>query len=344
MTRAPQPRHPDLPSTLPLAALLLAACAEPAYRAEGNPSSGQQPAVPSKQAPELKNYTEKLPMRGVEFDMVAIPGGSFTMGSGADEKGHKKDEAPQRKVKIKTFWMGRCEVRWDEYELWAYSKKEVDGVTRPTPPYTDMTFGMGHSGYPAICMTQLAAKTYCEWLSKVTGKKYRLPTEAEWEYACRAGTEGPYSFGDPEQIDAYAWHEDNSDETYQKVGTKKPNPWGLHDMHGNVAEWCQDAYGPYPKGEQDNPLVVPKQLYPRVVRGGSWIDPADRLRSAARTPSHEDWKSQDPQIPKSVWYHTDADFVGFRVVREWRPGEPADGSRKGAAKATPPKTGKSGKK
>src|SRR5690606_5889569 len=183
-------------------------------------------------------------------------------------------------------------------------------------------FGMGHDGYPAISMTQLAAKFYCHWLTQKTGHYYRLPTEAEWEYACRAGTTTAYSFGDdPEDLDDYGWYYDNADEAYQKVGLKKPNPWGLHDMHGNVAEWCLDQYVPdyYGQlaGDQPavNPLAVPTTLYPRVVRGGSWFDDPEMLRSAAREKSDPSWKVRDPQLPKSMWYHTDADFVGFRLVR-----------------------------
>jgi len=118
------------------------------------------------------------------------------------------------------------------------------------------------------------------------------------------------------QLDEYAWHEGNSEEEYHPVGTKKPNPWGLHDMHGNVAEWTGDGFAPYPTGPAADPYVKPTQLYPRSTRGGSWMQPPDAHRSAARMPSHEDWKEQDPQVPKSIWYHTDAEFLGFRVVRE----------------------------
>jgi formylglycine-generating enzyme required for sulfatase activity len=209
----------------------------------------------------------------------------------------------------------------------------ADAVTMPTKPYTDMTFGMGREGRPAICMTQLAAKVYCKWLSAKTGRYYRLPTEAEWEYACRAGTTTAYSFGDdPAQLDDFGWFYDNSDESYQKVGQKRPNPWGLHDMHGNVAEWVLDAYssdGYLRLGQAriKSPLNVPTQIYPRVVRGGSWVDDAPALRSAARGHSEPDWKAQDPQLPQSIWYYTDADHVGFRVVRPLRLPTPDEAAR-----------------
>ena len=136
-----------------------------------------------------------------------------------------------------------------------------------------MTFGFGHDGYPAICMTQLAAKMYCKWLCAKTGRYYRLPTEAEWEYACRAGTTTAYSFGDdPDDLEDYGWYFDNSDDKYQKVGTKKPNPWGLYDMHGNVYEWCLDWYGPYPTGKANDPTGPPEGKE-KVARGGSFCGP-----------------------------------------------------------------------
>ena len=179
---------------------------------------------------------------------------------------------------------------------------------------------MGKGKYPAICMTQHAARKYCEWLSAKTGHYYRLPTEAEWEYACRAGSKTAYHFGDdPSKLGDYAWFTDNSNEQYQPVGRKKPNAWGLHDMHGNVSEWVLDQYQEtYDAKATKNPLVVPNKLYPRVVRGGGWDDTAHWLRSARRIASSEDWKEQDPQIPQSIWYHTDALSVGFRVVRPLR--------------------------
>jgi formylglycine-generating enzyme required for sulfatase activity len=291
---------------------------------------------------EMKPYKQLIPGTEVSYEMVPIPGGEFLMGSPDSEAGHQKDEGPQVKLKIEPFWMGKYEVTWNEYDIWSFNldiqrrkalnlaalerDAESDAVTRPTKPYTDMTFGMGHDGFPAICMTQLAAKTYCQWLGEKTGHYYRLPTEAEWEYAARAGTKTAYSFGDdPAKLDEYAWHFNNSDEKYHPIGKRKPNPWGLHDMHGNVSEFCLDQYyeDRYAKLQSDpalaaTPLAVVSKLYPHVVRGGSWDDDPEGLRSASRYFSKPEWKQQDPQIPKSVWYFTDALHVGFRIIRPLR--------------------------
>ena len=291
----------------------------------------------------LRAYAETISDVGVSFDMVPIPGGRFRWGSPDSEVNRKEDEGPQIEVMIEPFWMGKYEVTWDEFDVWSYRldvkrRKEAgtapttrdrmaDAVTRPTAPYVDPTFGMGHEACPAICMTQHAAKMYCQWLSKKTGHYYRLPTEAEWEYACRAGTKTAYSFGNnPDDLDDYGWFYDNSDERYHKVGQKKPNPWGLYDMHGNVSEWVLDRYEPdwylrlRGNGQPvTSPLNIPTKVYPRVVRGGSWDDDRDDLRSAARFASTPDWKSQDAQIPRSIWHHTDALHVGFRIVRPFRP-------------------------
>src|SRR5262249_44392339 len=152
--------------------------------------------------------------------------------------------------------------------------------------------GYGRAGQPAICMTHHAAMEYCRWLSAKTGKVYRLPTEAEWEYACRAGTKTAYSFGDdPSMLKDYAWYVDNTEKP-QKIGQKKPNPWGLYDMHGNVAEWCfdryyADAYSKFPPGAV-GPVVLPTpEEYPHVARGGSWDDDPEALRSAVRRASNK---------------------------------------------------------
>jgi formylglycine-generating enzyme required for sulfatase activity len=283
-----------------------------------------------------ENYTQQLPGTAETLSMVFIPGGTFVMGSAPTEKGHLADEAPQHQVSIAPFWMAEFEITWDLYTLFmersidTYQKKaprarevdlEVDAVAGATTPYMDMSFGMGTDGYPAVCMTQHAAAKFCEWLSAMTGNFYRLPTEAEWEYACRAGTTTAYSFGGTaDELSEFAWFEDNSNDAYNQVGQKKPNPWGLYDMHGNAAEWTLDAYdtatyGKRKKEISDNPYVSPTRTFPRVVRGGSWMDGPGELRSAARRGSSRKWKQRDPQIPKSLWWHTDAPFVGFRVVR-----------------------------
>jgi formylglycine-generating enzyme required for sulfatase activity len=256
------------------------------------------------------------------------------MGSPATEAGRQPDEGPQHKVTLKPFYMAAKEVTWDEYDEFAFSndirrkrrlgltgpKDAGDAVSRPTPPYADESWGWGKEAQPVIGITQHSATKYCEWLSARTGRKYRLPTEAEWEYAARAGSTTAYSFGDdPAQLGDYAWYKANSEEQPHVGGQKKPNAWGLFDMHGNVAEWTRDAYSAdfYAKSPADNPVNDPgKELYPHVVRGGSWDDEPAKLRSAARRSSLEAWSRRDPQNPKSLWWHTDATFVGFRVVAE----------------------------
>ncbi|MDO4583734.1 MAG: formylglycine-generating enzyme family protein [Planctomycetia bacterium] len=303
---------------------------------------------------EMKEYTEVIDGTEITFDMVPIPGGTFKMGATdeeLEEYGVEADEylaidnvaeTPQHEVQISPFWMGKCEVTWAEYEAWAMkleqqlreaanletSQRETlaDAMIRPTPPYTDMTFDMGKDQRPAIAMSLYAAQMYCKWLSAKTGRYYRLPTEAEWEYACRAGTTTPYSFENADDIDDYAWYYDNADDKYQKVGQKKPNPWGLYDMHGNVREWCLDEYlvdGYLKQSEsaEGKALVNPffttegRKRYMGVARGGSWYDDAENLRSATRFASNTNWNNDDPQIPKSIWYESSAKEVGMRVVR-----------------------------
>ena len=287
---------------------------------------------------EMKPYSTSIIGTDVTFDMVPIPSGKFKIGSPQNEKGRAADEGPQKEVAVEPFWMGKTEVSWNEFQLFMYPEEdkkiregkqlsseqaknvaESDQVTHPTPPYVEMSFGMGTDGFPAISMTQHAANKYCQWLSARTGHFYRLPTEAEWEYAARAGTTTAYFWGDDAaQLNEYAWWGKNSDFAYKKIGKKKPNPWGLHDIIGNVAEWTLDQYDPayYGKMADKNPWNVASAPYPHVVRGGSWDDedPA-KLRIAARKSSNAEWKRQDPQLPKSYWYHTDAQFLGFRVVR-----------------------------
>ncbi len=298
------------------------------------------PDAEAKTEAEMKPYAEVIVGTDLKIEMVPIPGGKFLMGSPEDEEGRKEDEGPQHEVIIEPFWMAKYETTWELYETWSFEmdiqrrkieNKEptewdrlADAVARPTKPYTDMSFEMGKRNKPAICMTLYAAQHFCKWLSAKTGRYYRIPTEAEWEYACRAGTTTAYSFGDDmDDLDDYGWYYDNSDDEYHEIGQKKPNPWGLYDMHGNVAEWVLDQYVPnayetFAGKTVKNPLVPAVKEYPIVVRGGSWLDDPEDCRSAARKGSDPDWKMQDPQIPQSIWYLTDAPFVGFRVVRPLR--------------------------
>ena len=309
------------------------------------------------EASKMLPYTNTIPGTDVKFVMMPIPGGEFLMGSPDKEAGRQADEGPQHKVKIEPFWMGAFEISWNEYELFVYTNLEQNlsekfhAGTRsstvyydaadteiavsdaiPRPPYesyADMTFGMGKSGFPAIAMTQHAANKYCQWLSAKTGQFYRLPTEAEWEYAARAGTTTAYFFGDdPKGLTDYAWFGKNSDWKYQKIGKKKPNPWGLYDIYGNVVEWTTDQYDAEFYKQLDGkesvePRNKPTKPYPMAVRGGCWDDedPA-KCRSAARRGSDRSWMRQEPSPENQIWWFSDAQWIGFRFVRPLRIPQP----------------------
>lgn len=298
---------------------------------------------------DFSAYDEEVSVAGCVLRMIPIPGGVFVMGSPEEEQGRRNDEGPQHVVRVSPFWMSAIEIPWEVYTAFMENGRprskeghlleergddEVwDAVAQPTSPYAAMNLGMGHGyerGLPAIAMSHYAASKFCEWLSAQTGHYYRLPTEAEWEYACRAEQKPDalaphpastaYTFGNDESsLDENAWYWDNSKDRYQRTMQKKPNAWGLYDMHGNVAEWVLDAYLPdaynmRANREILNPIVLVENA-PRLVRGGSWDDDPEKLRCAAREPSTPAWNMQDPQNPKSIWYLTDGGKVGFRVVR-----------------------------
>lgn len=276
----------------------------------------------------VAGFTELVPETEIGFDMVLVPQGSFLMGSPESETGRQPDEGPQKVVALDSFYMGKYEVTWDLFELFFKQNQQlfakldddrvikIDAITRPSAPYEDPSYGMGKQGFPAVSMSAYSALVYCKWLSTVTGKFYRLPTEAEWEYAARAGSTTPYHFEDYEEIATYAVFYKNADGKYAPVGSKAPNQWGLYDMHGNAAEWTLDEYkeDSYATIDPENPWVIPTVIHPRVIRGGSWDDDANGLRSAARRASTLKLQKRDPQIPKSFWWFTDANFVGFRLV------------------------------
>ena len=277
---------------------------------------------------EFVKYTQTIPDAEMTFDMVPIPGGSFMMGS----RDGDEDENPPHQVEISPFWMGTHEVTWDIFEMFLDKNYEeaiaskplpagVDGLTRPSIPYLDMTFGMGKENKPAIGMTQYGAIQFCKWLYLKTGVFYRLPTEAEWEYASKAGSDETYFFGsDATLLDEYAWFADNSGGETHAVGTKKPNPWGLYDILGNVMEWTSDqydaaAYEQRAAGSPKDPKKEITELYPGAIRGGSYVSRAGDLRPSKRFASTPEWKRIDPQIPKSQWWFPEAPFLGLRLVR-----------------------------
>ncbi len=309
-------------------------------------------------------YQAIIPGTDVQFEMVPVPGGEFLLGSPAGEADRSDDEGPQVRIRVEPFWIGKHEVTWAEYKSFmamydAFKKLQrlaanksgangddqklvdghawsgdvaaewgVDAVTSATPLYDpSFTYGAGDdANQPAVTMTQFAARQYTKWLSRITGQDYRLPSEAEWEYAARAGTTTAYSFGnDAGELGRYAWTDANADFKTHAVGTREPSPWGLFDMHGNVAEWTLDEYRPegyaaLGAGPVDakNALVWPTKTFPRVIRGGSWLEAASSSRSAARHKSEEkEWKLSDPNIPLSPWWYTEepATGVGMRIIR-----------------------------
>jgi formylglycine-generating enzyme required for sulfatase activity len=279
------------------------------------------------------SYAEIVPGTDVKIEMVAVPGGRFRMGSPTKEKGRRPDEGPVREIEVRPFWISRTEIPWDAYSAFLdigvarvlegsdLKKEAPDAITYPTPPYADETFGYGGGAQPTIAVTVHAAMEFARWLGSKSGHVYRLPTEAEWEYACRAGTATPWSFGAAARVAGeFAWFASNSKRRPHPVGLKKPNPFGLHDMHGNVAEWALDHYAAdfyaRPVAADGSSLNLPTEhRYPHVVRGGGWKDAPPALRCAARRASKPEWSKQDPQNPQSVWWHTEPTDVGFRLVR-----------------------------
>jgi sulfatase modifying factor 1 len=313
-------------------------------------TSTEPPFEAAAEVTEFKDFTEMIPGTRVSFKMLALPGGTFSMGSPADEPLRDPDEGPLREVTLSRFWMAETEVTWDEYlaffratgsqgrtEGKTVANQKTDAISGATPPWGAPDQGWGKGSRPAITMSWHAANVYCQWLSKVTGKKYRLPTEAEWEYACRAGTKSPYFFeGNPKKLSAggflrkfigadtsviasHVVYSGNSAAKTEEPSFVKPNPFGLKNMSGNVAEFCLDYYSAdfY---ELDSVRVNPRgpaRGQEHVIRGGSFKSDARDVRSAARDfTKTRAWLVTDPQMPKSIWWYSDVIDVGFRVVCE----------------------------
>jgi len=274
-------------------------------------------------------YEQAIPGSSLKFKMIPIKAGSFMMGSPENETGRGTDEGPQKTFSISPFWMGTYEVTHDEFDVFYKDESTsqnsgADAITRPSPQYIDLSWDMGRDGgYPVNSMQQKTALMYCRWLYNKTGIFYRLPTEAEWEYACRAGSSSKYFFGKNEnELEKYAWYNKNSNNAYHKVGQLKPNAWGLYDMLGNVSEWVIDQYDENyfakMKGVSNDPEFFPTSRHPRLLKGGSYADNSAELRCANRTKWLPEWNRRDPQIPKSKWWLTDAPFAGFRLVRPFK--------------------------
>ncbi len=299
-------------------------------------------------------YTAVIPGTQIKFEMVPVPAGKFQLGSPESESARGKEEGPQVEVEIAPYWIGKYEITWAEYKHYmtmhdrfkelikaklikVSDDNKAQIVTAPSNLYDPtFTFQFGEDPrQPALSMSQFAAKQYTKWLSGLTGDFYRLPSEAEWEYAARAGTKTAYYFGDDaSQLAEHGWFVDNAEETTQKVGQKKPSPWGLYDIYGNVAEWTLDEFTAegYAKlaaaseaGKES--IQWPTKLFPRTMRGGGWDDDAAKCRSAARHGSHDDdYRGTDPNFPKSPWWFTDDHglAVGMRLVRPLTPPPAAD--------------------
>ena len=303
----------------------------------------------------FENFTETIPGTSTSISMIAVPGGTFLMGSPEDEPLRNENEGPQRRVTVSPFFMGELEITWDQY--WTFyratlsdartapeliyannSRADVDAVSGPTPPYGFPDQGWGMGDRPAITMTHYGAETFCQWLSLMTGRKYRLPTEAEWEYAARGGTSSPYFFeGNPKKftnttfwnrtfgadtatINRYVIYANNSNNHTQSPSAVQANAFGLKNMLGNVMEYCSDRYADDAYALLQDGVVDPQgpaDGTEYVVRGGFYGDDAADLRSASRRPTeHEKWLRTDPQNPKSIWWYSDIKGIGFRVVCE----------------------------
>ncbi len=300
------------------------------------------------------DFTEQIPSTTISFNMLAIEGGSFTMGSPETEAFRTEDEGPQRELEISRFYMGEVEVSWNEYWaffsqtmsegridhelIYANNANQPDAISGPTPPFGNPDQGWGSGKRPAITMSHYAAQIYCQWLSKMTGKKYRLPTEAEWEYSCRAGTETAYFFeGDPKKfsseglgkrifgvdttnINGHVVYALNSGDKTREPSFVRANPYGLKNMSGNVFEYCSDWYAADAYSLTENNVKNPKgpeSGTEYVIRGGNYTSEAGELRSASRASTEtEAWLKTDCQQPKSIWWFSDIKGIGFRLVCE----------------------------
>lgn len=247
--------------------------------------------LPAQQPPAP--YSETLPNSVVTINMVPIPGGTVTIGG--------------KQVEVKPFYMATTDTPWEAFDVFTASGPPSkpydqtvfapDAIARPSKSYILPDRGWGHHGYPAINLSFDSAQMFCRWMAASTKKKYRLPTEAEWELACRAGVAGDWKMS-PADLDKVAWYAANSNGVTHPVGKKEPNKFGLYDMLGDVGQWATDMSG--------NPVLC----------GSCYFDAASALTPTARRHYAPFWQASDPQLPKSRWWLSDAPFAGFRVICE----------------------------
>lgn len=254
-------------------------------------------AAANAQAQGLKTVVVKIPGTTVKIELVQIPAGTITVPDA-------KAPGGKRVVKVGPLLVARTELPWEAYDAWTTSKETppgtstADAVAKPSHSYIPPDRGFGHIGYPTISVSHLGAANFCKWLSQMTGKKFRLPTTAEWSYAALAGAKPPAKPMPTAELLKYAWVAENSGGKTHPVAKKLPNKWGLYDMLGNAGEWCVELNGE------------------PVLCGGSFQDKAARVSWASRAPYHPDWQMEDPQFPKSKWWYSDGPMCGFRVVCE----------------------------
>ncbi|WP_353853252.1 SUMF1/EgtB/PvdO family nonheme iron enzyme, partial [Microcystis sp. M49636_WE2] len=248
----------------------------------------QNPTPPSPSPrPLAPPFTENLP-NGVTLEMVGLPAGQFLMGSPDSDPDARDNEKPQHQVKVNSFAIGKYPVTQAQYQA-VMGTNPSRFQNNPQNPVEDVSWN--------------DAQAFCQKLSQITGKTYRLPTEAEWEYACRAGTTTRFYFGDDaNQLGDYAWYKGNSQQTTHPVGQKKPNAWGLYDMSGNVWEWCEDDW-------HDNYIGAPKD-------GSAWLKNGNDNRSPLRGGSWYNVPANCRSAYRNFTYRPDYSLIndGFRVV------------------------------
>lgn len=286
-----------LPCCAGIAAMILAGC---------RPNSENAPP-PSASTPKPVTTAS-----GVE--MIYLPGGEFIMGS---SRGND-DEKPEHKVRLQGFLIDKFEVTQEMFAK----------VQLPNPSHWNE-----NPQRPVERVRWRDAKQYCNERSLLEGLKpcynektpdwdcdfsaagYRLPTEAEWEFACKAGTAEPYDFGGKDKLRQYGWFAGNGEEQTHPVGAKKPNRWGIHDLYGNVSEWCEDVYSPtyYKESPAADPAGPPSpgKDVKRVMRGGSWKSSPETARSTFR-------QGQRTGDSDACFY---TDYCGFRCVRRIAPAD-----------------------